>query len=71
MLKWVLQTQEDNVNLSLYRWCQTQYISVIDKVMGHSSMDSSEDTLCVDLNKAADMTSSDCSHEQPKEVQSG
>lgn len=67
----MLQTQEDNVNLSLYRWCQTQYISVIDKVMGHSSMDSSEDTLCVDLNKAADMTSSDCSHEQSKEVQSG
>lgn len=71
MLKQVLQIQEDNVSLSLYRWCQTQYISVIDKATGHSSMDSLEDTLCVDLTKAADMTSSDCSHEQSKEVQSG
>lgn len=40
-------------------------------MIGHSSMDSLEDTLHVDFSKAADMTSSDCSHEQSKEVQSG
>lgn len=59
------------MNLSLYRHCQTQYISFIHKVMGHSSMDSSEDNLHVDFCKAADVTSSDCSHEQCQEVQSG
>lgn len=40
-------------------------------MIGHSSMDSLEDSLHVDFSKAADMTSSDCSHEQSKEVQSG
>lgn len=39
--------------------------------MGHSGRDSLEDTLHVDFNKAADVTSSDCSHEQSKEVQCG
>lgn len=58
------------MNLSLYRQCQTQCISFIHKVMGHSSMDSLEDPLHIGFSKAADMTS-DCSLEQSKEIQSG
>lgn len=45
-------------------------MSFTDRVMGHSSMDSLENSLHVDFSKAADMTS-DCSHEQSKEIQSG
>lgn len=59
------------MNLSLYRQCQSQYISFIHGVITHSGMDSLEDTLHVDFSEAAGMTSPDCSHEQSKEVQSG
>lgn len=59
------------MNLSLYRYAWFDTISFIGKVTGHSSMDNLVEILHVDLSKAADITSSDCSHEQSKEVQSG
>lgn len=34
-------------------------------------MDNLVEVLCVDCSKAANISSSDCSHEQSKEVQSG
>lgn len=46
-------------------------ISFITEVTDHSRMDKLVKILHVDLSKAADITSSDCSHEQSKEVQSG
>lgn len=49
----------------------TKRISLIDELTGHSSMDNLVDILHFDLSKAADVTSSNCSQKQCKEVQSG
>lgn len=49
----------------------TKRISFVDELTGHSSMNNLVDILHLDLSKAADVTLSDCSHKQSKEVQPG